>query len=37
MSWKIFRENIKVSGTDILGYYVLKQHKEWFKNARNIR
>jgi hypothetical protein len=28
--WEIFRENIKISAKENLGYYELKQHKPWF-------
>jgi len=29
-SWKSIRGNVKVSVTESLGYYELKQHKSWF-------
>jgi hypothetical protein len=28
--WRIIRENIKVSATEGLGYYDVKQYKPWF-------
>jgi hypothetical protein len=28
--WEIIRENIKISSKKHLGYYELKQHKQWF-------
>jgi len=32
-AWEIIRKNVKTSGTEILGYYDLKQHKPWFANT----
>jgi hypothetical protein len=29
-AWEIIRENIKISGKLIIGYYELKKHKPWF-------
>jgi hypothetical protein len=29
-AWETFRENIKISAKESLGYYELKDHKPWF-------
>jgi tRNA(Ile)-lysidine synthase TilS/MesJ len=29
-AWEIIRDNIKISAKEILGYYDLKKHKQWF-------
>jgi hypothetical protein len=29
-TWKSFRENLKASATESMGYYDMKQHKSWF-------
>jgi hypothetical protein len=31
--WETFRESMKLSGKEILGYYELKQHKTWFEEG----
>jgi hypothetical protein len=37
-AWEIIRKNVKTSGTEILGYYDLKQHKPWFDgDSKTIR
>jgi hypothetical protein len=29
-AWEMIRENIKISAKENLGYYGLKEHKQWF-------
>jgi hypothetical protein len=29
-AWEMFRENIKISAKESVGYYELKKHKPWF-------
>jgi hypothetical protein len=32
-AWETFRENIKISAKESLGYYELKKHKSWFNKG----
>jgi hypothetical protein len=33
-TWRSVIENVKVSATENLGYYELKQHKTWFYEGK---